>query len=250
MHTPMVEPLVDLRGRVVFLTGAAGGQGIEHARLLSRIGARVVLADLYQTAVQKVAEDIEGDTLTVELDVQDQAAWHAAFARTRDVFGRVDVLVNNAGRHALQGLEQLDPAELDRTIGVNLVGAILGMRHVLPLMEPHGGSIINVASTAALTGYPGGLAYCASKWGLRGASKSAARELGPRGIRVNCLVPGAIDTTMISETTRSGGGAVAAQPIARVGAPGEVSRLLAFLASDASSYCTGQEFVIDGGQST
>lgn len=250
MDAPMAKPLVDLRGRVVFLTGAAGGQGAEHARLLASLGARVVLADLDQAAVQTVASDIEGDTLAVALDVQNGAAWHAALARTRDVFGHVDVLVNNAGRHTLQGLEELDPIELDRTLGVNLLGAILGMHHVLPLMEPRGGSIINVASTAALTGYPGGIAYAASKWGLRGASKSAARELGPRGIRVNCLIPGAIDTTMISETTRAGGGAVATQPIARVGAPAEVSPLLAFLASDASSYCTGGEFVIDGGQAT
>src|SRR5699024_8432172 len=119
---------------------------------------------------------------------------------------------------------------------------IIGMQVVAPLMTA-GGSIINVASTAALGGYAGRLHYSASKWGLRGASRSAAQELGPHGIRVNCVCPGAIDTQLISEDTRAGVGFISKIPIPRAGRVDEVSKLMAFLASDASSYCTGQDFV-------
>lgn len=241
-------PLIELDGRVAFVTGAAGGQGAEHARVLSRLGARVVLTDLDEDGVGKVAEEIDGETLGVALDVRSEAAWDDALARTKTAFGRVDVLVNNAGVYRLGGLAELRREEIDGALDVNLVGPVLGMQRVVPLMRDRGGSIINVASTAALGGYPGAIAYCASKWALRGASKAAARELSVHGIRVNCVCPGAIDTQMISAEARAGRGAIARQPIARVGAPSEVSAMVAFLASDASSYCTGQDFVVDGGQ--
>ncbi|MEV0054997.1 SDR family NAD(P)-dependent oxidoreductase [Saccharopolyspora shandongensis] len=244
----MTEQLVDLRDKVVFITGAAQGQGAEHARTLARLGADVVLADLDQGAVAAVAAELDAKTLALELDVRSKSAWAEAMRRARAEFGRVDVLVNNAGFYGLAPLAELEEDHLARALDVNLVGPILGMQAVLPLMRDRGGSIINVASTAGLTGFAGGIGYGASKWGLRGASKSAAKELGEFGIRVNCICPGAIDTAMISEETRAGGGAVANQPIPRAGAPAEVSALVAFLAGDASSYCTGQDFVIDGGQ--
>jgi 3alpha(or 20beta)-hydroxysteroid dehydrogenase len=240
--------LIELDGKVAFVTGAAGGQGAEHARVLSGLGARVVLTDLDEAAVGKVAGEIGGETLALALDVRREAAWDAALARTKEAFGRVDVLVNNAGVHRLARLAELRREEIDHALEVNLIGPLLGMQRVVPLMRDRGGSIINVASTAALGGYPAAIAYCASKWALRGASRAAARDLGPHGIRVNCVCPGAIDTQMISAEARAGGGAVARQPIARVGAPSEVSALVAFLASDASGYCTGQDFVVDGGQ--
>lgn len=244
----MPEQLVDLRDKVVVITGAAQGQGAEHARVLSGLGAKVVLTDRQAAEVHAVADGID-DALALELDVREAAGWAAALERTVTAFGRVDVLVNNAGFYRTGPLTDLAEEELAMTLGVNLVGPILGMRAAIPVMRGRGGSIINIASTAALSGYAGGLGYSASKWGLRGASKSAAKELGQYGIRVNCVCPGAIDTAMISEETRAGGGAVANQAIRRVGAPSEVSAMVAFLASDASSYCTGQDFVVDGGQS-
>lgn len=239
----MSDLLVDLREKVVFITGAAQGQGAAHARMLAGLGARVVLTDV----AQPVTDELGGEFLALPLDVTDETAWASAVEEAAARFGRIDVLVNNAGVARTGSLQTLVAAELMNLFQVNLVGPVIGMRTVVPVM-PSGGSIINIASTAALSGYAGGLGYSASKWGLRGASRSAAKELGPRGIRVNCVCPGAIDTAMISEETRAGGGAVQHIPIARPGAPAEVSALVAFLASDASSYCTGQEFVIDGGQ--
>ncbi|MFD5026033.1 SDR family NAD(P)-dependent oxidoreductase [Streptomyces sp. NPDC058373] len=246
----MAEHIPHLRDKVALVTGAGQGQGAEHARTLARFGARVVLTDLDESAARAVADRIGGEVLVCPLDVGSADAWAVAMRRADEAFGRVDVLVNNAGVAVKEPLTDLTEENLAATLRVNLVGPVLGMKAVVPLMRGRGGSIVNIASTAGLVGYPGGLAYAASKWALRGASRSAARELGPLGIRVNCVCPGAIDTPMITEETRSGGGAVAGQPIPRVGTVSEVASVVAFLAGDAAGYCTGQDFVVDGGQTS
>lgn len=243
-----IDPIIQLKDKVALITGAAGGQGRAHARLLHALGARLVLTDLDEAGVQLLAAEFGDDAIGVVHDVTSPTAWAEVTDAAAAAFGRLDVLVNNAGYCPVAPLAETSEQTIRLTLDVNLIGPMLGMRAVLPLMREHGGSIVNISSTAGLAGYADRVPYAASKWGLLGATRSTAREYGQYGIRVNAICPGAIDTPMVSEDTRSGRGFITTIPIPRVGQPEEVSRLVAFLASDASSYCTGHEFVIDGGQ--
>jgi 3alpha(or 20beta)-hydroxysteroid dehydrogenase len=155
--------------------------------------------------------------------------------------GRIDILVNNAGIYRRAPLADWTAQQIRTMLDINLVGPILGMQAVSPVM-PDGGVIINVASTAAMRGFGGSLPYASSKWGLRGASRSAAIELAPR-IRVNCVVPGTVDTPMIDAASLD----LSHLPVPRAAQPEEIARMVAFLVSDAAGYCTGAEFVVDGG---
>lgn len=240
-------PVIDLTGRIAVITGAAGGQGRAHAALFHDLGADLVLTDLDGSAVVDVAAAYGDRAIGLAHDVSSAEAWAQVATATRERFGRVDVLVNNAGFCPEGPLAETSERVIRLTLDVNLIGPMLGVQALLPLMG-EGASIVNIASTAGVAGYANRVPYSASKWGLRGVSHALARELAGGGIRVNTVCPGAVDTPMITEDTRAGVGFISRIPIPRAGRPEEISHLVAYLASSASSYCTGQDFIIDGGQ--
>jgi 3alpha(or 20beta)-hydroxysteroid dehydrogenase len=218
--------------------------GAEHAEELVALGAKVIVADVLEREGRALADKIGRGAAFVPLDVTDAAAWQRAISFAEETFGPVRHLVNNAGVLTYGSLESLDERAFRRTIDINLTGAWLGMRASLPsLRRAGGGSIVNVASTAGLVGYAHFGAYVASKWGLRGLTKTAALELAREGIRVNLLHPGPIRTPMIEGLDAH---LVDTQPIDRVGEPHEVTAMLLFMLTEAT-YSTGCEFVIDGG---
>jgi 3alpha(or 20beta)-hydroxysteroid dehydrogenase len=242
-----------LDGKVVVITGAARGQGEAEARRFVLEGAQVLLADVLDGQGQAVAAELGAAARYVHLDVTSPEDWAHAVSTVRAAHGRLDVLVNNAGigipPHAL--LETSD-AEHRQTLDVNLGGVWLGMRACAPLMmESGGGSIVNISSIDGLAGIARMSSYVASKFAVTGLTKSAALEWGARDIRVNSVHPGVIASPMVEQappTVRKRlDEMMARQPIARMGRPEEVAALVLFLASDESSYCTGAEFVIDGG---
>ena len=233
-----------LDGKVALITGAARGQGEAEARLFAELGAKVVLSDVLDG--EPVAKDIGESARFVSHDVTDAEQWATAVATAVDTFGGLDVLVNNAAIHWVRPLEQETQADIERLLRINLVGPILGMQAVAPIMRAAGGgSIVNISSTAGMTGFWGHGTYGASKWGVRGVTKVAAVELGPDNIRVNSVHPGPIKTTMLPEERRDI--EWPSMPLGRAGEAEEVAQLVAFLASDASSFITGMEHVVDGG---
>jgi 3alpha(or 20beta)-hydroxysteroid dehydrogenase len=240
-----------LAGKVALISGAARGQGAAEARLFAAEGAAVVLGDVLDAEGAAVAAEIGGAAAYVHLDVTREDAWRDAIGRACSRFGRLDVLVNNAGIVRPGPLETLPLEDFEAVVRVNQIGCFLGMKTAIPaLRAAGGGSIVNISSIAGLRGRAGVIAYAASKWAIRGMTKSAALELGGFGIRVNSVHPGAIDTPMISGPDfdpAARAAHVAKLPIARMGEPADVAPLVLFLASDESAYCTGADFVVDGG---
>ncbi|MFI2203857.1 SDR family NAD(P)-dependent oxidoreductase [Streptomyces sp. NPDC020192] len=245
-----------LDGRVVVITGAARGQGEQEARLFRAEGARVVVADVLDEQGKALAEEI--GALYVHLDVSQEDGWREAVAEIRQAYGRVDGLVNNAGILRFNALVDTPLDEFMQVVQVNQVGCFLGMKAVVPEMVD-GGTIVNTASYTALTGMAAVGTYAATKHAVLGLTRVAALELAGRGIRVNAICPGAIDTPM-SNPARLDPDADPEEmsraldelyrklvPLGRVGQPEEVARLALFLTSQDSSYITGQPFVIDGG---
>lgn len=241
----------DLSGKVAIITGAARGQGAAEARLFAALGANVVLTDVLVDEGLAVADSIGAAARFARHDVRSETDWAATVNTAVTAFGRIDVLVNNAAICVARPLVDQAVDGFEQMLRVNLVGAFLGIQAVVePMRSAGGGSIINVSSQAGLHGLSGYAGYGASKWGLRGLSKVAAIELGAYGIRVNTVFPGMIDTPMIAHLgVQRGPGGHPGAPLTRVGTPDEVADVVAFLASDASSYMTGAELAVDGGAS-
>jgi 3alpha(or 20beta)-hydroxysteroid dehydrogenase len=239
-----MDSVGSLAGRVAIVTGGARGIGAAVARAFVAEGARVVVADVLDSDGKDLAHSLGDAAVYVHLDVSDSAAWRLAVADTESVFGPVTDLVNNAGVVEFASIEASTDETFRRVLDIDLVGAFFGMRAVLPSMRrAGGGEIVNVSSTAGLTGYAGIAGYVAAKWGLRGLTKAAALEFAPDRIRVCSVHPGPIRTPM---TAGMGEEFVVGQPIARFGEPEEVARMVLFVAADAT-FSTGSEFVLDGG---
>lgn len=243
-----------LEGKVALITGGAGGQGSEEGRLFIAEGAAgVVLADVADAAGTTTAA-ATSRTSYVHLDVTSEADWDAAVTATIERYGRLDVVVNNAGVDLERALVDMTLDEWNRVIAVNQTGVFLGMRAAARQMIAlgNGGSIINISSVAGLEGLKLHSAYGSTKWALRGLTKAAAQEWGKHGIRVNTVHPGIIDTPFIAELKSATDPATRAKfergiPLKRYGTAADVAGIVLFLASDEANYCTGQEYLVDGG---
>jgi 3alpha(or 20beta)-hydroxysteroid dehydrogenase len=242
-----------LEGKVALITGAARGQGEAEARLFAREGAKVLVTDVLDAEGEAVVKEIGDAARYRRLDVTSEAEWRAAVDDALRAFGRLDILVNNAGiGFPPVPLTERTLEDHQRTIDVNLNGVHLGIRAVTPAMTTQrSGSIVNISSIDGLVGVAGMMSYTASKFAVTGMTRVAALELGRKGIRVNSIHPGVIDSPMVqaapAEVRERLQRLYDKQPIARAGTPEEVAYLALFLASDESSYCTGSQFVIDGG---
>jgi len=241
-----------LDGKVALVTGGARGMGKSHVRHLAAEGARVVLGDVLDDQGGFVAAKLGHDRCRyIHLDVTSEADWAAATALATEAFGRLDILVNNAGILLFASIADMAVADFRRVLEVNAVGCWLGMKAVIdPMTKAGGGSIVNISSIEGFTGAAGLSAYSASKFAVRGMTKAAAQELAVFGIRVNSVHPGGVLTRMVldqADSGRDGDRFLAGMPLGRFADPAEISRLVAYLASDESSYSTGSEFVADGG---
>ncbi|MBV8998465.1 MAG: SDR family oxidoreductase [Solirubrobacterales bacterium] len=239
-------------GKVALITGAARGMGAAHSRALAGEGAKVAIADIATEAGEQLAAELRGGGGSASYhhhDVTDVGAWRELVTAVEQMHGPIDVLVNNAGIQVRSAGIEADEEEWARVTAVNQRGVFLGMRAVIPGMALRKrGSIINVASVAALVGLPGSIPYQASKAAVLGLTRGAAVSYGPDNIRVNAICPGLVVTGMTESASPAAVEAMKAQiPLRRDGRPEEISAAVVFLASDESSYITGTALPIDGG---
>lgn len=234
--------------RLAIVTGAGSGIGLAIATALVGDGLSVVLADIDEAAGKEAAAKLGDGAIFARCDVSDHESWSELAAFAEAEHGGLDVLVNNAGIYAPNTIADETPEGFLRIVEVNQLGVFLGMQMAVPLMRKRGGgSIVNISSTGGLRGYPGTIAYASTKWAVRGMTKVAAQELAPDRIRVNSVHPGLSETRMAYENTPELLDALKRSiPLGRLGRPEEIAAMVCFLASDAASYVTGAEMVVDG----
>ncbi len=238
----------ELDGRVALVTGGARGQGAAEAAIFAREGATVIITDVLDEQGERTAGELGCEYH--HHDVTSEEEWEAVVADTTARHGRLDVLMNNAGIFQPAQLLNTSTEMWNRTVAINQTGVFLGMRTVAKAMieAGNGGSIINTSSVAGLEGGFGATAYGATKWAVTGMTRTVAKEIGKHGIRVNSIHPGVIVTDMIEDMVTGKEERMASrQPIRRLGTPDDIAEMALFLASDRSSYCTGQAFTVDGG---
>lgn len=235
--------------KVALISGGARGMGAAHARMLVAEGAKVVVGDILDDEGKALADELGDAARYVHLDVTDPEQWKAAVATAVDEFGKLNVLVNNAGTVALGPLKTHDLKKWQQVLDVNLTGTFLGMQAVIDPMEAAGGgSIINISSIWGSAAVGGAHAYHATKGAVRNMSKNAAITYATQNVRVNSLHPGFIETPLTDAQAAEVNAYVVSQtPMGRAGQPREIAAGVVFLASDEASFVTGSELVIDGG---
>ena len=240
-----------LSGKVAIVSGAAQGMGAATARLFAAEGAKVVLGDVLVEKGQAVAAEIGEAALFQKLDVRSEEDWQATVAAAVERFGKLDILINNAAVLHFAGADTMAKEDAERVLGINVIGTMMGVKHAVPALKANGGgAIVNISSVDGLRGCNGLSAYTASKWAVRGISKSYAFEFGPAGIRVVSIHPGGVNTAMANpdavdiQVLNRG---FAKVPLQRMGQPEEIARAALFACSDDASYITGAEIAVDGG---
>ncbi|VYT90084.1 glucose 1-dehydrogenase [Clostridium tertium] len=237
-----------LENKVAIITGGAQGMGASHVRLFVSEGAKVVFTDLNEEAGRTLEQEIGGNARFIKHDVTDAEGWDKVIEETEEIFGSVNILVNNAGISMNKSILEITEAEYRKIVDINQISVFLGIKAVAPSMKKTGtASIINISSINGIVG--GAIGYTDTKFAVRGMTKAAALQLSPFGIRVNSVHPGVIETPMVTkgdsyEVIKE----LAKQiPMRRIAKPEEVSNIVLYLASDESRYSTGAEFIVDGG---